>query len=330
MKRIVTLTGVVAVWFAAAASHAQTSDYPPALNEKFKIDDRDPENHLPSKEEMDKNPLEWGYLLMTFDERAQIAIQRNNWEQALKYHRAAAKLVPDRAVSFALVCKDYEMLGKREEALEACGVAVALPGARLDYFVSFVHLVAQREGGVDAGEAKDALEAIAHLKANESTKLAAYELQCDLGLKMRDDALLDECSRELLVRAPKAPRPTTFAWALALQRGDTDLAKKLIDEARQKGASEASLTKMERATTAVVNGAALDSPSAGPAPYGAAGGIRNGNNDDSGKPGGGGRTLSGLASAWGSMNQAVKWLLGFVAVLLCGFLVVRKLPRSAA
>jgi tetratricopeptide (TPR) repeat protein len=297
------------------------------LNEKYVVNDQDPENHLPPMDEMQKNPMEWGYLLMTFDERAQIAIARNDWAQALKYHRAAAKMVPDRAVSFALVCKDYEMLGKREEALEACGEAVALPGARLEYFTSFVHLVANRKGGVDKGEAKDALEAIAHLKATESTKLAAYELQCDLGLQMRDDALLDECSRELLMRAPKEPRPTTFAWALALQRGDTELATKLIDDARRKGASQSTLTRMEKATDAVVNGATFDSPAAAGTAALAAGG---GKDDDSDGPGASGGSSGGLAAAWGSMNQPMKWLLGLLAASLCAFAVARKLPRSAA
>ncbi|MDB4986872.1 MAG: hypothetical protein JWN04_2050 [Myxococcaceae bacterium] len=241
------------------AAHAQSvapSAIPKGL---FTVNDQDPEANLPDEDQAAKHPLDWGYLLMSIDERAEEAQKRGDWNAALKYHRAAAKLVPNRAISHALVCKDYQAVGKRTEAVAACATALSLEGATLDDFVNFVHLVTARPGELDSNEVADAASAIEHLKKEKTSQLAGYELQCELSLRTRDEQSLADCSKALRSLSPSAPRTTSFAWALALQRHELTLARKLLREARQRGLSRAVLEKMERATTAAEKGEASDS-----------------------------------------------------------------------
>lgn len=214
------------------------------LSKHFRIDDADPEASLPSDEQRAKYPVEVGYLLMDLDARADLARKRGDHAAAVRYHRAGLDLMPDRAVSFFLVCEDYEQLGERRKALEACGSALALPGAKLDHFVRFVHLVTSTEGELDAAEVEDAERAIAHVKQQKGAELAGFELQCELSVRTKDVAALEECSEALLASAPDAPRALTFAWALAMEQQDYERARSLLAKAKEGGISDEAHSKM--------------------------------------------------------------------------------------
>lgn len=232
---------------AAQPLRSPPSTEPSPLSKTFTIDPNDPESSIPPPEELKKHPLDYGYLLMDFDERAALAIKRGDVQKALKYHRAAAKLVPERAVSFRLICQDYEKLGSIKEAYAACGAAVRLEGATVDDFVRYVHLARTHYAALDADQREDARNAIAHLKETPETRLAGYELECELSVVAKDTAALERCSGELTQHAPKAPRSLTYAWALAMQKNQRERATALLAEARAAGVSEAALANMERA-----------------------------------------------------------------------------------
>lgn len=344
-----SFVALVAICLIPKQALGQGASYPEPLGKKFVIDDNDPEAHLPTEEEAAKSPLEWGYLLMALDERAQIASERGDWNATLKYHRAAAKLVPDRAVSFGMLCKDYEMVGKRDEAVLACAKATTLPGTKVDYFVRFVHLVANRPGGVKDAEVEDALAAVEHLKSDKNTALTGFELECELSLQTRDESALERCSKELSKRAPKAPRTAMFGWALAIQQRKFERAHKLIDTAKRNGASTEVIAKMETATRAAAEGKkvgaadALESEkvpasdsdrgaspsSSGTSSHSALPTAHDHDGNDDG--GGGASTVTrGVSSTASSVpHPMLQWFAGLaVAFAMCLFVARRVLTRA--
>ena len=64
------------------------------------IDENHPERSIPTPEQAMKNPLQMGYLLMDLIARGEAATEIGDHEAAIRYYRAIAKAVPERAVSF--------------------------------------------------------------------------------------------------------------------------------------------------------------------------------------------------------------------------------------
>lgn len=297
-EHLYVIGGLAAVLISAPA-HANDVDesgqvMPMSLH--FRIDDSDPEAHLPSAEEQQKRPLEVGYMLMDLDERAELAKKRGDYRQALKYHRAGQKLMPDRAVSHALMCEDYERLGMRREAVESCGTALGLPGAKPEHFVRFVHLVASRPGELDPAELKDARAAIAHVKQQKATALVGAELQCELAVRAKDVNALEQCTEELNRAAPLTPRAVSFSWALAVERGDLMGARTLLAKAKAAGVDTQAVAKMERATDQLERDRQ--------------------------------REEVGARLSRGGDLPAVRWLLALLVVALIGLLLGRRIVRG--
>jgi hypothetical protein len=306
VDRVSMIGGILATAMTPAVVVGQAEAVDPRLmplSTHFKVDDTDPEAHLPSEEERVKRPLDVGYLLMDLDERAEASRTSGNWNAALKYHRAGAALMPDRAISFALVCQDYEKLSMRKEALEACGTALSLPGAKLEHFVRFVQLVTTRPGEPDATEVTDALLAIEHVKKQPGGRLAGFELQCELSVRTHDKAALRECSQEIARAAPGTPRAISFAWALAMEDRDFARAESVLAEAAKGAIDKQALAKMERALAQAKD------------PQTAADALP-GEPDD--------------ASSAGLSHPMVRWLIGLIALLLLGLGIGRRLVRGGS
>ena len=361
MNSIMTIHGTrtwaaaisVAASLSAVAAQAQEGVLKESISGRFTLNLADPEAHLPSTAEANKYPLDWGYLLMELDERAIAARKQNDWKSAIKFHRATAKLVPDRAISFAHLCTDYEKAGQRTEAVTSCFKALNLEGSKLEYFTHFIRLVADRPGGVDAKEVTDAKAAIEHLKGEPTARSLGYELQCELSLSTHDDAALAECSKELRQVYPHTLKPTSFAWTLALRRGDFTLARKLLKDAKRDGMDKAVLDTMERATRAAEKGeplelavqrdAGVQAASAAPAAgNGSGSGPEQARPADSkaaaipaAAPSSG---ATAQASADGSstalasqgMHPMLRWLVGLVVALLIAIPVARRFMRTSA
>jgi tetratricopeptide (TPR) repeat protein len=255
-----SLAVCLGVSVCSLSASAQDGVHKDPMQSRFLLNLDDPESSVPQPEEADKHPLDWGYLLMEIDERAHIAAVQKDWKSAIKFHRAAAKMAPDRAISYALLCTDYENAGQRANAVDACFKSLNLDGAKLEYFAHYIRLVADRPGGTDPEEVESALQVIAHLKSDKSGELTGYEMQCELGLRTGSENALSECSRELLKRQPHSPRAISYAWALAVQRKDFKRARKLISEAKRDGATPAAITKMEEATKAAEQAERGDAP----------------------------------------------------------------------
>jgi tetratricopeptide (TPR) repeat protein len=239
---------LLSIWLGAAST-VQAQGFLPA-DDPFAIDDANPEAKLPTPEQSAQRPLQFGYLLMDLEERAALARGRGDYAKALAYHRAAAKLVPERASSHRALCVDYAALNDRTEALSACRRALGSSGTTVADATQLVQLVMSRPGGMDASELEDARATVAHLAQQESTLTAALELRCELSLKAGDTADLRVCSRELSARTPESPRAIAFAWHVAMQEGDLARARELVGRAKRVAAPADAVASMDRATSA--------------------------------------------------------------------------------
>ena len=64
--------------------------------------------------------------------RAEAASQRGDHAAAVRYYRAVASAVPERAVAFSKLCKAHEALGEVQEAIRSCRKALGKGGAELE------------------------------------------------------------------------------------------------------------------------------------------------------------------------------------------------------
>jgi len=202
-----------------------------------------------------RDPMEMGYWLQQTSERADAARAAGDHATAVQYYAELAKAVPDRSVAFARMCESYQALGRRDDALASCRDALARAGAQVADYVRFAHLVTGVPGELDPDEVADLDAALAHLAAHPAGRLTAYHLQCELGVRLADEPRLSACTAGLAENAPDDPKTVAFQWALALQRGDSAGAARLVDRAKHAGIEPAGVAAMERATTSAARSA---------------------------------------------------------------------------
>src|SRR4029078_11026008 len=74
------------------------------LSRKSKINDADHESSIPDDKTKNANPLEFGYLLQDLLVRAEDAKKEKDYQAVIRYDRAIAKGVPDRAKGWGKLC----------------------------------------------------------------------------------------------------------------------------------------------------------------------------------------------------------------------------------
>lgn len=245
------------LWIAAAllcvVPHARAVD----LETRFPIDDANPEGSVPTQQEAMKAPLQMGYWVMLISERAEGAEARNDFAAAVKYYRALAKAVPDRATAYGKMCKAYEALDDRERAIASCKAALAKGGAALEDATRLSHLLLAKPSALDATEKADVEAVIAHLESGQgvadqtedekhNARLAGGTLRCELALKTNDAAMLGACVAQLKTLAPKDPRTFAFGFAHALMNEDTNAAASVIEKARAAAVPAPAISAMEQ------------------------------------------------------------------------------------
>ncbi|HVW23787.1 MAG TPA: hypothetical protein VHC69_00355 [Polyangiaceae bacterium] len=261
---IVLATSLVARNAAAHAAsngdpQAAADEQPPSLEElkrasrslsDVEIDPQHPEQSLPSEAERERDPLQFGYLLMDLNDRAAAATRAGDHRAAVRYLEALTKAVPDESLGFTRLCAEYRALGERTQAIQSCAAAIGRHGARVSDFRHYADVILEKKGGLTRKEV-EALDAVgAHLKSVPSAGTLGLELDCELGLRDDDVHRLERCVPALERAAPSAPSTATYEWALALLRGDYGGATSAIERARKAGLSLDSLQRMERITTA--------------------------------------------------------------------------------
>jgi hypothetical protein len=243
-----------ALLLSASSAHAAApaaGDFPKTA-ESFEINDDDPSSNIPSEKARNEKPLEFGYWLQELLERGQKALKDHDPPRAAKYFLAIAKGVPTKATGFGKVCEAYEAGGERAKAIAACNEAMARQGARLEDSVRYVRLVLQKDAAPTTAELKDIQGVLDHLRASDDVSaLTANQMQCDLALRLSDTKMLASCTAALVKMAPQNARTVAFQWALAVRKGDGDLARRLLAEGKKAGIDANGLHEMELTTAQI-------------------------------------------------------------------------------
>jgi hypothetical protein len=220
----------------------------------FAINDRNPEENIPTEAQRRASPHQFRQFLQDLIERAGSATRRGDHLAAARYYSALAKAEPTQSFGFSQLCQSLESLGEMEGAMEACGDALSRSGASVDDFSHYVHLVLGKSGPLNVTERTRVEDQIRRLRRNEGGRVAADQLQCELAQRLGDVAMLEECTASLSAVAAGDPRTIAFEWALAMDRREHSRAAELIERARQAGLAPQALRDMESATSAVSPG----------------------------------------------------------------------------
>jgi tetratricopeptide (TPR) repeat protein len=224
---------------------------PGQLSSKFAIDPRDPEANIPSIQDRNDNPLEFGYFLQDLLERADQARKQNDLPGVIRYYRAVAKAVPDRAKAWSKLCEAYEDAKDRDRAIRACRYAIDRPAVELQDYVRYVHLILANEGQLTASDRSELTAVLAHLEKQPSLDLVVNQLRCEMGVKLKDVPLLETCTKELARLAPDDPRTVVFEWSLAMRKGQRTEAERLIAQARKSGVVLENVNRMQELTSSL-------------------------------------------------------------------------------
>ena len=212
------------------------------------IDDADPEASVPSPEERDKAPLQFGYLIQDLAGRAEQAIKRGDHAAAARYFKALSKATPDSSYGPRKLCEELEAEGDIATAIMACRTAITLSGATAGDFARFVDLVLATRGPLPPLERKELEAVVAQVSKEPNLGALPAMLRCQVALRFEDQTALEACTTDLKKLAPDDPRTISFRWALALQKKDKSGALQLITKARDAGMSGDGLAMMEKAT----------------------------------------------------------------------------------
>jgi tetratricopeptide (TPR) repeat protein len=212
------------------------------------INHDDPERSLPTPEQRDRDPLQFGYHLMDLTEAGTAASQRGDHQKAVKYFVALAKAVPDVSRGYMLACSEYEALGNRDEALKFCTTGIALNGARLLDYKLYTRVMLQKPGPLLPDEVRELGEVIGHLRKEPAGVAIAEDAECGLALRLEDPKRLEQCVNVLRMREPEGAATLTHELALALAKRDIAAANGVIARAKRTPTiPREAIRRMERA-----------------------------------------------------------------------------------
>ena len=195
-----------------------------------------------------RSTLRYGHWLMNTSYNADKAFERGEYETAIALYQQLAESTPDRSVSFSRLCASYEKLGDTKNALRNCQKALGKPGVTTADYAHYTRLVLAQKERLDYAQKQELLEIIDHLQEQKQTPILAYHLECELGLRLENEKLLEQCTNALNQVAPEDPKTVAFAWALALKRDNHNEAWRLIKKAEQTDMLPAGLVQMKHAT----------------------------------------------------------------------------------
>ncbi len=228
--------------------HVAAADVPgqqPGMLSKWPIDDNNPQASLPSEKERNKDPLEFGYWLQDLILRAEVYSKHGKHDVAVKLYTTLAMAVPERAVAFTKMCEEYETLGDLEKATASCEAALLRDGLMVKDYERYVRLVLAKPGALTARQTKALDEVLAHMREDPSGRAAAEALDCEVAVRTSNAGELEACVARRAATAPHAPETVSYAWALAVLKGDQAAAATRLDEARAAGIQPERVAGME-------------------------------------------------------------------------------------
>jgi hypothetical protein len=241
------LTVAVAVLLLAGTARAETKEGSDHLSE-FEIDDLHPETSIPTVEQQNKKPLEFGYFMQDMLVKADAATKRGDHMAAARYYAALTKAVPNRAYAFGATCASLASAGQIDKAIAACRQALIREGVTVGNYELFVRLMLSKPGTLSADERKEVDDVVAHLSQQPDVGVVPQQLACEVAVHNHDVPGLETCTAALAKTAPNDAKTISYQWALAIEKRDRKQARDLIDRARAAGMAKEGLAKMEQAT----------------------------------------------------------------------------------
>lgn len=218
------------------------------FNGMFAIDDANPVASVPSMEEANANPVDYGNLINGLIERGNAAVKRGDHEAAARYFLALARATPDGSLAFRRLCEAYRAAGKHSEAVQACDQALTRNGVTLDDYVQLVQLIVTQPNELSAERVARVDQVIEHLAAQSGTPRALVpDLQCRLGARILDATRLQACTDALRRLDYPAASMSTYVWALAVLHNDKAEAQRQLELARAAGVDSSTLAGMAQA-----------------------------------------------------------------------------------
>jgi len=247
---------VLGVLFGAGSSLAATPATGPEGSatpesgglSQWPVNDADPKKSLPTTEQRDRNPLEFGYHMMDLADKADVAARKGDFTAVGRYYEAMSIAVPDRAIGYRKSCEGYEKAGDKEKALAMCRGALGADGLVIDDYLHFEKLLLAKSGSLSSSDVEDLTQVSLHLKAEQGGMAAGLQVQCDLAERLDDAKKLRDCTEAMARETPNDPKLLVYQWGLAMKEEDYKRAQALIDEARKKALKPAGIEMMERAT----------------------------------------------------------------------------------
>ena len=215
---------------------------------KLPIDDDHPEKSIPSEKQRNDDPMEFGYWLQDIALKAEHASGKGDHAAAARYYVAMTIAVPDHAVGFVKMCKEYEDMGDRERAVSACGDALLRDGTLVRDYTHFVHLLLAKPGPLTDKETAALGQVLEHMKEDPASHDVVNDIECEIGVRTSNTAMLKDCTTAFAAASPDDAKTITYEWALAVQEGNFSQANKLIEQARTLGVPSSSVAEMQHAT----------------------------------------------------------------------------------
>jgi hypothetical protein len=131
-------------------------------------------------------------------------------------------------MAFRHLCAEYRVLGRLVDAQKACGILLSRNGVTLDDSVQFVQLVVTQPEELTPSQVADLDSVIEHLAGQTTEKVLVEDLKCRVGARILDATRLEACTAELRRLNYPATKMSTYVWALAMLRGQTDEAKRQV------------------------------------------------------------------------------------------------------
>jgi hypothetical protein len=215
---------------------------------KFRVDDDNPQNAIPSEEERNAAPIDFGYFLTQLIEKGDGAIKKGDHATGIKYYLALARTLPEAGLTFRKLCVSYEALGQLEHAANSCRAVLEREGATTPDFVRYVQLQLRVPGDLKV-EQREHLDAVlGHMQQQSADPVITGELRCQVGVRLQDKQRLKDCTSALEQLGVKGARMTSYQWSLAMLEGRYEHALEALTTVPAGEMSQLTLDNMTQLT----------------------------------------------------------------------------------
>lgn len=203
VTRVTVLLGILLLPSLARADDQGSA--PPAYHglSKWPVNQADPSSSVPTPEQRDSNPLEYGYYIMDLVDLAGMAVKRGDFVAAARLYEASVKANPDAAVGYRNACLYNEKSGNIERALPFCRGAMGVQGVLVGDYVHYADLVFSEPNAITKDQIDDLQSISEHLKTGGNA-VAAAQVECDLATRIDDFKRLDNCVQVLTKLAQRS------------------------------------------------------------------------------------------------------------------------------